>query len=136
MAPTDARTFPWLNLGVTIWAGDFDGIQETWLRWTDGAGTMLPAGNEWMEELEHRLAEQRRADDERDKARDESFQAQAERQRAERFQRERDDERRKADEEKRRADDERERAERWPSACGNSASIRGRRESDAGFVFP
>ena len=44
-----------LGLGLTFWEGVFQGIQQTWLRWCDEKGQVLPTGGEKAE------AEQMRA---------------------------------------------------------------------------
>lgn len=59
--------FPVLGLGITLWDGVFEGKRETWLRWTDLDGAIIPTGHERAEEerrraesAEHQLAEERR----------------------------------------------------------------------------
>ncbi|MGQ9896969.1 MAG: hypothetical protein ACUVR8_05375 [Acidobacteriota bacterium] len=37
---------PHLGLGLTIWRGTFEGRTDTWLRWTDARGNVLPTGDE------------------------------------------------------------------------------------------
>jgi hypothetical protein len=54
----------WLEqvaLGVTLWEGEFEGKQETWLRWCDRDGKILLTGDERAEQAQQRAeqAEQR-----------------------------------------------------------------------------
>ena len=51
--------FPALGLGIALWEGVFEGKRETWLRWTDAEGTVIPTGNERANE-EHLRAEEAR----------------------------------------------------------------------------
>lgn len=40
---------PWMaqvNLGLTLWEGDFEGSPNTWLRWQDAQGNLLLTGDE------------------------------------------------------------------------------------------
>jgi Putative restriction endonuclease len=39
---------PWSNigLGLRLWEGKFEGVQETWLRWCDAKGEIIPTGEE------------------------------------------------------------------------------------------
>lgn len=46
--------FPSLNLGLTLWEGIFEGKQDTWLRWTDAEGTLIPTGKERAEQERQR----------------------------------------------------------------------------------
>lgn len=50
---------PWLeqvSLGLTTWQGEFEGRQDTWLRWRDADGAILLTGDERADQ------EQQRAD--------------------------------------------------------------------------
>ena len=67
-------TEPWLeqvNLGLTLWTGEFEGRQAQWLRWCDRDGNILLTGDEKAEqeraraEQEYLRAEQERARAER-----------------------------------------------------------------------
>jgi Putative restriction endonuclease len=51
--------FAALKLGLTLWQGEFEGKVDTWLRWTDEQGVLIPTGKEWAEQ-EHQRAEQER----------------------------------------------------------------------------
>lgn len=47
----------WLDqvkLGVTLWDGEFEGRQDTWLRWCFEDGTVLPTGDERAQVAEQR----------------------------------------------------------------------------------
>ena len=35
-----------VQLGLTLWDGEFEGRQDTWLRWTDVEGKLIPTGKE------------------------------------------------------------------------------------------
>jgi len=56
--------FPALGLGLALWEGVFEARQDTWLRWTDAHGGLIPTGKELAEqerqraEQEHQRAEQ------------------------------------------------------------------------------
>jgi hypothetical protein len=52
-----------VGLGLTLREGEFEGRQDTWLRWCYENGTVLPTGDERAEQAEHRAerAEQLRA---------------------------------------------------------------------------
>ena len=44
---------PWMaqvDLGLTLWEGDFEGSQDTWLRWQDAQGNLLLTGDEQAEQ--------------------------------------------------------------------------------------
>jgi hypothetical protein len=49
--------FPALALGLTLWEGMFEGKHDTWLRWTDAHGVLVPTGKERAEQ-EYQRAEQ------------------------------------------------------------------------------
>ncbi|MBM4255333.1 MAG: Uma2 family endonuclease [Deltaproteobacteria bacterium] len=87
----DTPQFPPLKLGLTLWEGTFEGKHDTWLRWTDEHGVIIPTVKERADQ-EHQRAEQ-------------------ERQRAEQERQRGDEERRRADQEHQRAEQERLRAE-------------------------
>ena len=48
---------PSFKLGLTLWEGTFEGKHDTWLRWTDEHGNLIPTGKERAEQ-EHQRAEQ------------------------------------------------------------------------------
>lgn len=50
-----------VGLGLTLWEGEFEGKQDTWLRWCDRDGNVLLTGDEIAQQAEQRTqqAEQR-----------------------------------------------------------------------------
>jgi hypothetical protein len=60
--PVDPHWFPEVGLGLTLWEGTFEGTHETWLRWCDPEGRVIPTGAERADD------ERRRADEERRRA--------------------------------------------------------------------
>jgi Uma2 family endonuclease len=70
---------PHVGLGVRLWEGTFEGRHDTWLRWCDPAGVVIPTGAERAE------SEHQRAESERQRAESEHQRAESERQRAESF---------------------------------------------------
>ncbi len=88
---SESPVFSSLGLGVRIWPGTYEDISQSWLRWTDAKGQLLPTGKE------RASSEEQRADDEKQRADDEKQRADGEKQRA-------DGEKQRADDEKRRAD--------------------------------
>jgi hypothetical protein len=55
----DTAQFPSLNLGLTRWEGVFEDKHDTWLRWTDAHGALIPTGKE-LAAQERQRAEQER----------------------------------------------------------------------------
>jgi hypothetical protein len=53
-ATTDLA-FPRLGLGLALWNGEFEGLPETWLRWTDATGAWIPTGAERAAEAEAKV---------------------------------------------------------------------------------
>ena len=78
---------PWLpavQLGVTLWQGEYMGLEAEWLRWCDIDGTLLPTGEEAAQTARTQAAEaQARAEQERERAEQERERAEQERERAE-----------------------------------------------------
>ncbi|ASC73749.1 Hypothetical Protein XM38_047210 [Halomicronema hongdechloris C2206] len=75
-------TEPWLEqvgLGLTTWQGDFEGRQDTWLRWCNAEGAMLLTGDEQAAQA------RQQAEQERQRAEQERQRAEQERQRADRL---------------------------------------------------
>src|SRR5439155_1281935 len=75
----ETAQFPDLQLGLTLWEGTFEGKRDTWLRWTDEHGSLIPTGKERAEQAEHQLLQ------ERQRAEQVEHQLLQERQRAERL---------------------------------------------------
>ncbi|MEB3882144.1 Uma2 family endonuclease [Lyngbya sp. CCY1209] len=75
---------PQLELGLGLWAGEYEGMNRLWLRWYDGEGNWISTPAEQkaivQEELE---TERRRTETERQRAETERQRAETERQRAE-----------------------------------------------------
>jgi Uma2 family endonuclease len=82
---TADQTYPELNLGVTVWNGEYEGMDFGWLRWTDATGQMLSTKFEVAEAATKRA----NAADERANAADER--ANLEAKRAEQVTKQRDD---------------------------------------------
>ncbi len=49
---------PWedIGLGLRFWTGTFEGVEDTWLRWCDSKGEIIPTGEERAAKAEERLA--------------------------------------------------------------------------------
>jgi Uma2 family endonuclease len=75
--PQTASQFPEVGLGLALWDGTYEGRDDTWLRWTDTTGMVIPTGKERAEQ-EHQRAEQ-----EHQRAEQEHQRAEQEHQRAE-----------------------------------------------------
>ncbi len=61
---------PWseVGLGLCLWQGRFEGVENTWLRWCDAKGKIIPTGEERatrLAELNRQAEEQARKADER-----------------------------------------------------------------------
>jgi Uma2 family endonuclease len=82
----DTARFDCLKLGLTLWEGEFEGKVDTWLRWTDEQGVLIPTGKERADQERQRADQERqRADQERQRADQEHQRADQERQRADHF---------------------------------------------------
>jgi len=46
---TDETWFDDIGLGVTLWRGEYQGCEDTWLRWCDRDGAVIPTGEERAE---------------------------------------------------------------------------------------
>ena len=104
--------FPLLGLGLTLWDGVFEGKQDTWLRWTDIGGGLIPTGKERADEASRRAVEAlRRAAKEGQRADEASHREAQERQRAEEASRRANEEGQRAAEAFRREAEERQRAD-------------------------
>ncbi len=59
-----AECLPTIGLGLKLWQGAYEGLTQTWLRWCDQTGNVIPTGAERAAAAEHRaerLAVQLRA---------------------------------------------------------------------------
>lgn len=52
--------FPDLKLGLTLWTGEYEDKHDTWLRWTDENGQIIPTGKERAEQERQRAEQERR----------------------------------------------------------------------------
>jgi len=89
--------FPLLRLGLTLWKGEYEGKQDTWLRWVDADGILIPTGKERAEQ------EWQRAEHEKQRAEQESLRADQEEQKAEQASQRAEQERQRAEDQHRRA---------------------------------
>jgi Uma2 family endonuclease len=73
---------PGLGLGLTFWQGEFEGWQQTWLRWHDAQGNLLLTGEERAVQAQQEAAQAQReaahAQQEAVRAQQEAAQAQQE----------------------------------------------------------
>jgi hypothetical protein len=67
--------FPDVGLGLTVWQGKFEDVEDSWLRWCDAGGVVLATGEE----------QKQRADQERQRANHEQQRADRESLRADRL---------------------------------------------------
>ena len=66
---TDQTWFDEVSLGVALWRGRFEECEDTWLRWCDRDGVIIPTGAERAEvERARAEAEHKRAEAERERA--------------------------------------------------------------------
>ncbi len=77
--PLGGGFLPVVGLGLTTWRGKFENMEDTWLRWCDASGGLIPTGMERAEQ------ERQRADQERQRADQERQRAEQSQQRAERL---------------------------------------------------
>lgn len=52
---------PEVGLGLTLWRGEYETKEDTYLRWCDREGNLLPTGNELAERAAERAAEEAEA---------------------------------------------------------------------------
>ncbi len=63
LRPRKDFSMPTLGLSLTLWEGSYEGITDTWLRWCDQDGNIIPTGKEGREQAEARaMNEAERAD--------------------------------------------------------------------------
>jgi Uma2 family endonuclease len=53
----DPGPWPAVGLGVRLWQGKFEGCEDTWLRWCDAKGEIIPTGEERAAALAQRIHE-------------------------------------------------------------------------------
>jgi hypothetical protein len=70
--PIDPSRLGDTGLGLTLWDGQYNGVTNTWLRWIDSTGKVVPTGKEKAE------AEKARAEAEKARAEAEKARAEAE----------------------------------------------------------
>ena len=51
------RWFEDIGLGITLWAGEYEGVEEVWLRWCDREGALLAAGPEVAVQMQAQVDE-------------------------------------------------------------------------------
>jgi Uma2 family endonuclease len=44
--PFDPAWLPGVGLGLKLWEGEYEGVSDVWLRWTDHDGNVIPTGKE------------------------------------------------------------------------------------------
>ncbi|MGH9847716.1 MAG: Uma2 family endonuclease [Blastocatellia bacterium] len=54
--PRKDHQLPDLGLGLTLWKGVFEDHEDTWLRWCDAEGRLIPTGEERAVQAEKRVA--------------------------------------------------------------------------------
>jgi hypothetical protein len=59
--------WPEIGLGLTLWEGTFEGHTDTWLRWCDEKGEVIPTAEEQAQQANDRA---RKAEDRAQKAED------------------------------------------------------------------
>lgn len=76
--PIDPARLGELGLGLRLWDGEFEEATDTWLRWTDADGQLIPTGKERATaEAERATAEAERAEAEARRAAEEKSRADA-----------------------------------------------------------
>ncbi|MCS6774883.1 MAG: Uma2 family endonuclease [Thermoflexales bacterium] len=112
--PVEPTWLPGVEIGLTLWQGEYEGLKAEWLRWCDQQGRLVLTGRE-RAELEQQRAEaaEREREAERQRAEAAEREREAERQRAEAAEREREAERQRAEAAEREREAERQRAERF-----------------------
>ena len=60
---------PQVELGLVLWQGTYEAVEETWLRWCDRTGHLLPTGTEEVQKQKQQIAkEKQRATKEKQRA--------------------------------------------------------------------
>ena len=55
--PKDDNFFPEVGLGVTLWEGEFENVNSTWLRWCYPNGSPIPTGDELVAQRDAQLSQ-------------------------------------------------------------------------------
>jgi hypothetical protein len=104
--PTSPGPWPTIGLGLRLWPGVFEGHHDTWLRWCDANGDIIPTAEETAAVLAQRTAaaEERaqQAEESAEQARDQAGQAEERARQAEEHAARRDERIRQLEEELRR----------------------------------
>ncbi len=58
LRPRKDYALPTLGLSVTLWEGTYEGITDTWLRWCEQDGQLIPTGKEGREQEAARAAQE------------------------------------------------------------------------------
>ncbi len=53
--PIDPRLLPDVGLGLALWEGSYQGVEDTWLRWCDEKGKLITTGAERAAEAGEKL---------------------------------------------------------------------------------
>jgi hypothetical protein len=65
----EGHWLPDIGLGLALWEGAYEGAHDTWLRWCDQDGRVIPTGAEYAKaEAERAETERQRAETERQRA--------------------------------------------------------------------
>jgi Putative restriction endonuclease len=68
-APLETAWLPQVEIGLTLWQGEFETVQGEWLRWCDEAGMVIPTGAELAAQAQQQVAQaQQQAEQERQRA--------------------------------------------------------------------
>jgi Uma2 family endonuclease len=57
--PTSASWFARVGLGLVLWQGSYEGVEDTWLRWCDEHGQVIPTGRERSDEARQQAERER-----------------------------------------------------------------------------
>jgi Uma2 family endonuclease len=102
----DSDWFPEIGLGLKLWRGAYEGVEQEWLRWCYEDGEPVPTGAERAEQ------ERLRAEQAQQQAEQERLRAEQAQQQAEQAQQQAEQERLRAEQAQQQAEQERLRAER------------------------
>ncbi len=57
--PTDMSWMPEVGLGLVLWQGTYEGVEDRWLRWCDREGRVIPTGAERAEQVRQQIDQER-----------------------------------------------------------------------------